>query len=267
MRIISTFHDYYDTVGRVATDMSILYIRKPSHGEPLNGPADFRSLSNQRLKYDGPHMGVTTFDHQMKRTQLEEMRTTHLIIAAGTPHLVRVSNLTERDRDKNTIGTKTVITIGDKKVRETLQETYGEDAGNAFQPKDKDTRKKWGWRWSYYQDRVTVREWMTTVDWDQIHKLNGCPLLEVSAKPLTDSRRSVGSDSYPLQIEMNPKLDQYEFQRAVDPYTMFMNLEQYISGVLGQDSNPMVQLSDEEILVKHGFDPKWGFRKQPEHMK
>lgn len=61
----------------------------------------------------------------------------------------------------------------------------------------------------------------------------------------------------------NPRLYEVEFQKAVDPYTAFMELDMFISGVLGKTGGEMVTISDKDKIDKHGFDAKYGFRTRP----
>ena len=57
-------------------------------------------------------------------------------------------------------------------------------------------------------------------------------------------------------------LKDLQFYKAVDPYTLFQEIEMWLGGVLPGAGNPMVQITDDSIKVaKHGFD-KFSFRKQ-----
>lgn len=58
----------------------------------------------------------------------------------------------------------------------------------------------------------------------------------------------------------NPKLLDLNFQKFKDPYTVFQDISQYVSGVLLTNQNPMVTISDKDKVYKHGFN-KWSFRK------
>ena len=61
----------------------------------------------------------------------------------------------------------------------------------------------------------------------------------------------------------NPRLYEIEFQKIVDPYTAYMELDMFISGVLGKTGGEMVTISDKDKIDKHGFDAKYGFRNRP----
>ena len=56
-------------------------------------------------------------------------------------------------------------------------------------------------------------------------------------------------------------LTEYDFQKAMDPFSMFQEISMFVSGVLPRNPNPMVEITDDKVKVaKHGFD-KWSFRK------
>jgi len=64
-------------------------------------------------------------------------------------------------------------------------------------------------------------------------------------------------------ILLNPKLKTYEFYKTMDAYTTFQEISMFISGVLGGISPPMIEISNDTKIAKHGFN-KWSFRKEPE---
>lgn len=47
------------------------------------------------------------------------------------------------------------------------------------------------------------------------------------------------------------------FAKALDPYSAFQKLSQWIGGVLSGDNKPMVKITDEKVILKkHGFDKR-----------
>lgn len=61
-------------------------------------------------------------------------------------------------------------------------------------------------------------------------------------------------------IELNPKLSDIDFYTQKDSWTAFKEVESYISGVLGVNNKPMIEISEQDKLLAHGFDKKWSFR-------
>lgn len=58
-------------------------------------------------------------------------------------------------------------------------------------------------------------------------------------------------------------MGKFDFARVVDPYTMFQEISMWVGGILAGSGRPMVEISDEDKIGKHGFD-SWSFRKMPE---
>lgn len=65
-------------------------------------------------------------------------------------------------------------------------------------------------------------------------------------------------------VWINPSnLKDWDFFKVKDSYTMFMEVDQWVTGVLPQNKETVV-LSDKSKIVKAGFDVKHSFRKGPE---
>lgn len=58
----------------------------------------------------------------------------------------------------------------------------------------------------------------------------------------------------------NACLKDYEFQRVMDPYTAFQELQMWV-GSQARPERPIIETSDETRLEAHGFDKKYSFRK------
>lgn len=67
---------------------------------------------------------------------------------------------------------------------------------------------------------------------------------------------------YKLFFHVNPQLKKWHFQKAVDPYTAFQEIDMFRNSALKANERPMVSISDKDKIHKHGFD-KWSFRKMP----
>ena len=65
-----------------------------------------------------------------------------------------------------------------------------------------------------------------------------------------------------LQLILNSELKQYNFYKVKEPYIAFQEIYMFISGVLGTESKPLIQISDNDMRDKKGFD-KWSFKKLP----
>jgi hypothetical protein len=80
------------------------------------------------------------------------------------------------------------------------------------------------------------------------------------ASPLNPYELNAAALYWPT-FTLNPKLSDLKFYQYKDAYSAFQDIQSYISGVLGIDPQPTIELSDKSKIIKAGFDPKTSFRK------
>ena len=68
-------------------------------------------------------------------------------------------------------------------------------------------------------------------------------------------------------VILNPILKEYEFYKVFDSFMAFQEISMFIGGVLGVGEKEIVEISNENKIVQHGFDKKWSFRKEPTKKK
>lgn len=64
------------------------------------------------------------------------------------------------------------------------------------------------------------------------------------------------------RIITNPQLSEFGFYRVFQAPQAFQEIDMYLSGVLGSAHPPMVEISDESMRDKKGFD-EWSFKTRP----
>ena len=69
-----------------------------------------------------------------------------------------------------------------------------------------------------------------------------------------------------FKIIRNPCLKDYGFARVMDPYTTFQEIDMYLGGVLGVNEPDTVDISDDKMRDKKGFDD-YSFKKAPTKRK
>lgn len=62
------------------------------------------------------------------------------------------------------------------------------------------------------------------------------------------------------RITIDPVLKEYDFQRVVSPDQAFQRIHQYLSGVLGNQGNPIPEVAESDRIEGKGFDLKSSFR-------
>lgn len=77
--------------------------------------------------------------------------------------------------------------------------------------------------------------------------------------------RNYGVPSETIDLVINPCLDDLQFQKVYDANTTFQKLDSYICGTLTYPQNELIEVSNEQKIIKHGFDPKYGFRTRKEN--
>ena len=70
-------------------------------------------------------------------------------------------------------------------------------------------------------------------------------------------------DDYNSNYIINPILSDFGFQKVMNSVQAFQEISMFISGVLGTNERDMITISDDEKVIKHGFNNR-SFRKEPE---
>lgn len=79
---------------------------------------------------------------------------------------------------------------------------------------------------------------------------------------ITSIKKNSNDLNYHLNIENNPNLKSINFQKIKDANSVFQDIFQYLSGVLGNIEKDTVHIEDKYKIQQHGFDTKYGFRKR-----
>lgn len=86
--------------------------------------------------------------------------------------------------------------------------------------------------------------------------------LELEA-PILLFRKGDFDNKNKMIVIRNPNLSLLNMQTKLDSFACFQKIDQFISGVVPGQQMPMVQLTDQDLIRKKGFDPKYGFRHRP----
>jgi len=71
-----------------------------------------------------------------------------------------------------------------------------------------------------------------------------------------------GRDGYEMKLFINPNLSKYDFFTVKNTYEAYQEIEQYISGVIGNIERDTVGISDKYLAMQKGFDC-YSFKKEP----
>lgn len=101
------------------------------------------------------------------------------------------------------------------------------------------------------------------IDCEKYHREYNAPIIHLSFVSMdrqSSYQDNSGRHRRKVTVQTNPWLKAIGFQKVKDAFTAYQELDSYIFGVLGVDANPIVQTSDKDRLVAHGFDNRVSFR-------
>lgn len=228
MLILSKFHDYYDTAIAFGVDKTIVYDRKQ---EELERHSVLRFDRSSRYS-----------SHQILSDKHVYTYQRHVIGFTGNIYpILEITKYTKRwsqaDRE---IETKFFY-------NNTELEQYFND---------EEMKNTISW-WSGFEDlpfgKVNTKTFFSQDTWSKYkdtfikHKV---PVFLLSNEELV----------------LNPTLKDYKFAKIKDPFTAFQDIMQYISGVLGVGEPNMVDISNNDMRDKKGFN-NWSFKTHPTDAK
>jgi len=225
MRIISKFHDYYDSIQAYGQDRSITFLRKEqilevkskeeefflkhaisSSGDPFKYYYRSKTFRGEYIGFCNKWIPVVVREFNVKNGPYDQF---------GTDHVEYIYDL---KRAKDVYPEESNLKLKGKSY--SLDEFFAQKPGNKYYEiflKDKLCYFHYGWS---HEKQATV-------------------------------------------FTINPNLSKMQFYRHKDPFSCFQEIAQFISGVLGGSSPAMHQLNNEERIVKAGFN-KWSFRRLPQ---
>lgn len=249
MRIISDFHDYYDSAQSHGQDQTIVYQRKT---------IEYKDADSHKLNDKTPPVIRELY----KRTY-EAMTGTEKEVrwyySSGLPNTIFGK--------PNSFNLSTGIIVFCGKLYQyvalhrdiaamspTSSSHYFYDADsmiefcNANKLRINEKSDRWG--------KNTIEEEIKK-KFDKKGKIDNNWLIE---------NKVICAEVCKHYVIINPQLKTRQFFKAADAYTAYQELDMWISGTLSYPQNAMVMLDDKSMIAKHGFD-KWSFRKQPEGYK
>jgi hypothetical protein len=91
---------------------------------------------------------------------------------------------------------------------------------------------------------------------NEISKINDVESFIINKTPIITIVENFDRGKFHKVVYKNSCLKDFNFQKIKDPYTAFQEISMFISGVLGQEDKETIQISDEDMRDKKGFDSK-----------
>lgn len=250
MRIISDFHDYYDCIQGMGQDQDLIYFRRlieesyegkdmpfgdlPKFYDsvvlhPPTGRSNFYNAISVRMRVVGFCGKVyPILNMHLERSSGDQFNATCFNMEETEAFMVQA--LKKRDFENYESNHKSAA--------------WRRRSGGVLSGRNRKVYKEFWQKWGEKQNAF-----------QNLFDEQKVPLFvaDYGTNPYHDSRR---------KITFNGCLKEVEFFRIVEPFTAFQELSMYWGNV-AQPNRPIPEVSDEDMLVAKGFDPKWSFRKEP----
>lgn len=284
MKLISKFHDYYDTALAHGRDETIVYIRERSDERVVLPPSllpweavdkyGHRSGPNKAAVYETHHARMPQYAPWNNKLPTEGTLSILLdeafVLVGGRayPIWLEPGNLNVLLESTKT---EAIGSPNEETYRAVVAERHARWLGR---PRDEvaDIQiKHLEWPQELESQYIEARRRLLSHDFTELHIDHGAPVLLLAAPQSVRpaNRSSTAFDAYYQDkksnavLIRNPCLKDLGFQRTLDPHSCFQNISQFIGGVMPGRQMPMVQLTDKDMVQKKGFDPKYGFRTRP----
>ncbi len=266
MRIISKHKDYYDGIQSLGFDETIVYERKEERRK-IPELENFNSLFTEFIDYG------RTYEFYKKPRDYND-KFIHTVFILGFCGYIYVGNKFDYIKDKKLAYSKCFYSEGEtiKFVKE-ISKSFTTD-----QLTWKLRFKSWNQRWQklnrakkkpeiedYF--KLHNRELLSKKYLEWFHKIHEpvflFPTYPFSNEEIDKLGWNLESPKSNFDVIVNPNLKKLNFQSQKDAYTCFQDIQQFISGVLGNKEDIKNNSTDIEKVKQHGFDEKYGFRKRP----
>ena len=233
MKLISKFHDYYDSVLSMGRDDTIVYIR---HTEKIELD---KTLTDEVKEL---------FDNIPSRTYSPEIGCFFPVFFCFCGKIY----LAYRFQISMDNYTKSVdLMLYSVKDMEDVIEKYEMTGWDR-------TERRWD-KVSFYYKRKFLKE---NVE-EAFKKYSGETVTNFNITYKTPVIVIEHPDRHAgFNFVLNPVLREYDFMRLFDPYTAFQEISMYLGGVLGNVEPPMLEVDEKTKISQHGYD-KWSFRRMP----
>lgn len=252
MRIISKFHDYYDSVMVHGQDESCLYLRKTVDYDlrQKNTPAlikDIKDLIDKHSKKPRHEWGnreQNIWRIGTVHTKYSEYKwDTFNILFCGKLYKGISINRTSKSRDITHLFSETAY-------------FYDTESVKAYMEKQSIPNKIIDSIWRKKKTKLldVVNNYFSAITQPDINWMIANKVICVLDKESADRADT---------ITVNPCLRKMHFYKMFEAYSAFQELDMWVSGTLAYPQNEMVEVADKYKIIGHGFDEKYGFRTRP----
>lgn len=248
MRIISKFHDYYDSVQMYGQDQSLIYIRKV---EEYKGPVDVDGIPS--INNTSNYVWYTSKDEY-------SLQYSNFLVFIGQDVFPGIK-LTKRVKNKEYMVADVVMeefAYSIDAVEKFLNKYASENELERYNAIPKQYKSFRHNNSSFCKSDLTL--FFSLKPTRNLCLEIRCPVVYQGS---VDLLKTIPVDKVSSRIIMNPCLKDIAFMKCIDAGLTFQKIESFISGVLPGRYPEMIQIDEGTRLEKRGFDKKWSFRKMP----
>jgi hypothetical protein len=245
MRIISSFRDYYDSAMSFGTDKNIVYRREPEEFMVGRGGkaamADIKPIVDIADGLRAMDIALRARSTKQGRPQAAVLSQPMVVLVAGKVYTgIRIGTLPASNGMSES---------RPRWLRHSwdVSESIGllSEYGYGLQSK------------SWFSEKTLKQEIEEFYAHDGSDRMQKACVREKIVVALYTHESGMS------KFVVNAPLSPVRFFERMDAWTMFQEIDMFISGMLPASSNETVEVSDRSKIAKHGFD-EWSFRKMKE---
>jgi hypothetical protein len=250
MKIVSPFHDYYDTALGFGIDTSIMYDRRETEIELQ--PNDFKETLSEIPSHRGRDY--------WRKPEVNEFDAVPIIVGF-CGRLYPGYEIEFYRPGALAGGWDRLFAFSMDALKRCIVEAEPDGLRWFCRKRDKYSSVKWN-RPSFTEGGVEAYFSRGFPEFERLFQDHKVPVFSLRFERRVDQ----GSGTRRFNtLTLNPRLNAYSFQKVVDPYTAFQEIMMYITGVLGTGESSTVQISDRMMSEKKGFDFVKSFRRELGH--
>lgn len=242
VRIVSKYHDYYDSVMAHGQDQTTVYVRTPKEVDNEDLLIRLRAR-DEFLNFQTPY--ELNYQRPDNLIQMLWFRPFYLVVA-GKRYRGLVCFISEPWHKPSMLASFKVDDF-----------CYSFEHLTQYLLKYRFTPRA----------LFTFRKWVKNIEVDKLKTFLSHQGTDELASEMAKHRVVIASEHCDNQNGsywmLNESLQHFKFYRVMDSFTLYQELDMYISGVLGQQAKEIITISDKDRIPQHGFD-KYSFRKLPE---
>lgn len=250
MRIIATKSDYYDSAMSFGVDLTHIFNREQYRGQGFPLP-DWEDDGGWRREPKGIYPPYKKEHNNVILTAI------YVLLAGKLYGGIRIEDKSNLILDKKSIAEKLLV-HGKLSFIWTKEELETSNYRSLWNIQNN--------RYKKYEVKTNEKNFKTAC---KVLEVKGDSILEkwaienkitIAVFGSHTRERNKNRDGWTEYSEINPLLNEYEFQRVLDPFTVYQEIDMFISGILG-NTEVIPEMRDKDKIVSHGFDLKTSFRK------